>query len=477
MPASVSSVRIASLFTLAVTLSGCVSNDGFSVVQDATSREIGTAPRLIVSEEDAAEARVLTADLLRKPLTVENAVGVALLNSRSLQAAYNEIGIADAALLRASLPMNPKIGISRTTGGGELEIERELLVGIFGLATLPIRREIATEQLHAAQMRAAEATLRTAVEARRQYYRAVAALERVTTLKEIKLLTDAAADLAKRMGETGGMNKLDQAREFALAAETDNQLARARLDERLERERLVRILGLWGDRTQFKLPARLPNLPASVRHATDVEAQAIARRVDLQAARHDLAALAVSLGLTRTTRFVTDVELVGARTYTRSFDADGHRETSRSKKLGLELEIPIFDFGAARTSDAEERYMRAANLLADKAIKARSEAREAYIAYRGTHEIARHHATRILPLRQVIQEESLLHYSGMLTDVTALIADTKAQIAARMQSIDAKRDFWIAENEMRAALAGGGSGVSLGGGSAPAAAGGEAPGH
>lgn len=477
MAAERSLMRAVSVVAVTIALGGCVTNDGFSLVRDTTLRELGTSPRIVATEEDAAAVRSATADLLRRPLTAETVAAIALLNNRGLQAVYNEIGIADAALLRASLPPNPKIGISRTTGG-ELEIERDILVGIFGLITMPVRREIATEQLRAAQMRAAEATLRTAVDARRQFYRAVAASERVAALKEVKLLTDAAADLAKRMGETGGMNKLDQAREFALAAETDNQLARARLDERLERERLVRILGLWGDQANFRLPGRLPNLPASVRTAPDVEAQAIARRVDLQAARHDLAALAVSLGLTQTTRFVTDVELVGARTYKRSFDADGNRDTSRSKKLGLEFEIPIFDFGIARARDAEQRYMRAANVLADKAIRARSEAREAYVAYRGTHEIARHHAARILPLRAVIQEESLLHYSGMLTDVTVLIADTKAQIAARMQAIDAKRDFWIAENEMRAALAGGGGGVSLGGGgSAPAAAGGEAPGH
>ncbi len=470
-------LRLAAAVASAAVLGGCVAGDSFSVVRERTANEIGTAPRIVATDADAAEVRAATADLLRRPLTADAAVRIALSNSRSLQAAYNEMGIADAALIRGSLPSNPKIGISRTTGGAEFEIEREILAGIFGLVTLPVRREIASEQLRAAQMRAAEATLRTAVDARRQFHRAVAAGERVAGLREVKVLTDAGADLAKKLGESGGMNRLDQARELVLAAELDNQLARARLDERLEKERLVRMLGLWGDVTDVKLPPRLPKLPASVRSAADAEAQAIARRVDLQAARHDLAALAASLGLTQATRFVTDVELIGARSYSRSFGEDGHRETTRTRKLGLELEIPLFDFGAARALDAEQRYMRAANLLADKAIKVRSEAREAYLAYRGTFEIARHHETRILPLRAVIQEESLLHYSGMLTDVAALLADTKAQIAARMQAIDAKRDFWIAENELRAALAGGGSGVSVGGGSAPAAAGGEPAGH
>jgi outer membrane protein TolC len=476
MPSDVATPRPVFIFILAAALGGCsLTGDGFAPVQDVALREIGAGARIIATQEEAEEARAATQEWLRRPLTAESAARIALINNRALQAAYNELGIAQAALLRASLPPNPRIGWSRTTGVGELEIEREILLGLFGLVTLPARREIAAENMRAAQMRGAEATMRTALEARRQYFRAVGAAERVAALREIKVLTDATADLAKKMGETGGMNKLDQAREYALAAETDNLLARARLDERLERERLTRALGLWGEQTALKLPARLPSLPAAARAAPDVEAQAVARRVDLQAARHDLAALAASLGLTQATRLVSDVELIGARARHSETGGDGARESARTTKIGLELEIPLFDFGAARAQDAEQRYMRAANLLADKAVRVRSEAREAYAAYRGMHQIARHHQMRILPLRQTIQEESLLHYSGMLIDVTDLINDTKAQIAARMQAIDAKRDFWIAENEMRAALAGGGGGAAIsGGGGAPPAASGAA---
>ena len=87
-------------------------------------------------------------------------------------------------------------------------------------------------------MRAAEATLKLATDVRRQYWRAVAANHQVATLHQAKVTTNAAAELARKLGETGGMNKLDQARGYALAAELDSQLAKARLAQRLERERL-----------------------------------------------------------------------------------------------------------------------------------------------------------------------------------------------------------------------------------------------
>ena len=187
-------------------LGGCMStSETFAPVQAVTTPELGVSPQIIATEDDAIAAHALTASLLKAPLTGDAAVRIALLNNKQLQAAYNELGIARAALIKGSVPANPVIAIDRTTGGGALEIERQVLLNILSIATIPARREIAMEQLRATQMRAAEATLRTAMDARRQYLRAVAASERIVKLQKIKQLTDAGADIAKRLGETGGI--------------------------------------------------------------------------------------------------------------------------------------------------------------------------------------------------------------------------------------------------------------------------------
>ena len=450
-------LRNSALLLSALALSGCMGETGFGTVTAISLTEMGHQPQLIASEAELQQAGSRTAALLKKPLDAQSAVEISFLNNRALQASFNELGIAQAALIRGSLPANPRFGVSRLSGSGELEIEREVLVGLFSILTTPSRAARAQEEFSAAQMRAAETTLRLAIDVRRQYYRAVAANEQVAVLSEAKALTDTQADIAKKLGETGGLNKLDQAREYALAAELDNQLARARLNQKLERERLTRLLGLWGKDIDFKLPSRLPALPGKLRSADQVEAQALTRRVDLAAQKYQLEALAITLGLTQATRFATDIELIG-----RSKDVKDRatNTVTRQSGAGLEFEIPLFDFGTARGLEAESRYMQAANLLADKAVRIRSEAREAYAAYRGSWDIARHYDKSILPLRQDIQNEMLLHYNGMLKDLSSLITDTRTTILARMQAIDAKRDFWIAENEMRAALAGGGTGTS-----------------
>lgn len=69
--------------------------------------------------------------------------------------------------------------------------------------------------------------------------------------------------------------------------------------------------------------------------------------------------------------------------------------------------------------------MRAANLLAEKAVNVRSEARSAYQAYHSNYDIARHYRNSVVPLRTKIEEESLLTYNGMLTNTFELLADSR----------------------------------------------------
>ena len=59
------------------------------------------------SNSAAAQARVRS--LLSKPSTADAAVQIALLNNRTLQAAYNELGASEAEMVEASLPPAPSL--------------------------------------------------------------------------------------------------------------------------------------------------------------------------------------------------------------------------------------------------------------------------------------------------------------------------------------------------------------------------------
>lgn len=106
---------------------------------------------------------------------------------------------------------------------------------------------------------------------------------------------------------------------------------------------------------------------------------------------------------------------------------------------------------------SELAYMRAANLLAEKAVNVRSEARSAYEAYRSNYDIARHYRNSVVPLRTKVEEESLLTYNGMITNTFELLTDTRDKINSILLSVNAKRDFWLAEANLAPAIYGGGA--------------------
>jgi outer membrane protein TolC len=449
-----------------VLLSGCASfspDGGMDTVQAIATAELGKDVARISSDSDAAEVHARVQGLLRGTLRIDNAVQVALLNNRGLQAAFSELASAEAESVQASLPPSPTISLARLTATRELEIERQIIINVLGLLTLPRRAEIARTRFAQARLRAAEATLRLAADTRRAYYRAVAAAQLVGFLEEAKTAAEAASELTRKLGETGAINKLNQAREHAFYAELGTQLATARLRRETEREQLTRLLGLWGSDVQYRLPAALPNLPPRPKTMRQIEAEAIERRIDLAIARLELEALAKSLGLTKATRFVSDLEVAGMRNYERKTEINdaGEAETERTKWTGIEVEfqIPIFDFGESSERQAEAVYTRAVHRLAGLAVNIRSEARSAYRTHRAAYDISMQYRNEVLPLRKVISDETLLQYNAMIADPSELLVDARSRITSNAAAIEAKRDFWLAAVNLRTAIIGGGAGA------------------
>jgi outer membrane protein TolC len=425
-----------------------------TVVANVTGETIKKDVVSIRTEDDAEWAKGAVQDLLRRSLTVDAAVQIALLSNRGLQASYNELALAEADMVQESLPPNPTFSIFRIAGDGALEAERQIVGNILALSTLPFRSEIARQRFQKAQLRAAEETLRLAAEVRRTYFRAVAANELVGLLTDAKATAESTAQLASKLGQTGALNKLDQAREQVFYAETTADLATLRQDAASSRERLIRLLGLWDGDLGFRLPGKLPPLPQRPLSLPRIEVDAVEHRIDLQIARIELDALAKSLNLTEATRFVTLLDVAGVDRKTR----DPNGTSFRERGFDVQFQIPIFDGGEVRVRQATETYNQAFNRLTEKAVNVRSEARDAFRVYRSTYDIAGHYQREVLPLRKIISEEMQLRFSSMQVDVFALLAEARQRIAGLRAAIEAKREFWLAQSELKTAVNGGGGG-------------------
>jgi hypothetical protein len=425
----------------ALLLGGCATfseDGGTQKVSDALgTRGVTQQAPWIKNDADAARANDRVRTLLAQPLTADNAVQIALLNNRRLQAAYAELGIAEAELVQAGRLRNPGFSFGRTHRADDVEYERTFIFDLMGLLTMPLRTQLERERFEVAQGRMAADIMQVAADTRRAWISAVAAQQSAAYAEQVKSAAEAASELARRMVNAGNFSKLDQAREQAFYADAAAQLARARQQALAERERLTRLLGLWGNNIVFKLPERLPDLPPSLRDMTDIERQAMQQRLDVQGAVRNAENIANSMGLTKATGYFSVLEAKYIR----------NSESGQPRKTGYEIELrlPIFDSGSAKLARAENTHRQAVNHAADLAIRARSEVREAYGAWRTAYDLARHYRDEVVPLRTRISEETLLRYNGMLMSVFELLAESRQQVSAVINAIDAQRDFWLAD--------------------------------
>ena len=437
------------VLTSTLVLGGCASfsaDGGFGSVTATAKDRLGKDVQWARSEADLDTIDKRVGELLAKPLTVDDAVQVALLNNRGLQAQFQELGINEAELVQAGRFPNPGFSFGRLKQGDEIELERGLHFNLARLIAMPLIGQMEARRFEQTKGAVAMSVLSLAADTRKAYYNAVAAEETVRYMRQVKQAADASAELARRMEQVGNFTKLQRAREQVFYADAAQNLARAEQAQRSTRERLTRLLGAWGRQTQFSLPERLPELPKAPLELPDLEQVALSQRLDVQGAKLAAEQTARNLGLTRTTRFINVLELGVLR------NSSNEAPTQRGWEIGVEL--PLFDWGGARVARAEAIYMQTVHRAAETAVNARSEVREAYTGYRTAYDIARHQRDEVVPLNQRIAEENVLRYNGMLIGVFELLADARAQIASVNGAIEAQRDFWIAQADLDMALIG-----------------------
>jgi outer membrane protein TolC len=439
----------AAVAAVALLASGCASiseNRGFDAVSALAAERLGKDARLLRTGDDARSLASLIDEKLRTPLQADDAVQIALLNNRALQSAYWNVGIAEADLVQAGRLQNPSFSFQRTHQGNEVDLERSLTLNLVRMLTAPLAQRIEGRRFEQTKLMVANQMLLHAAETRRAYFEAVAAAQGVAYSMQVSGAAQASAELTGRMAQAGNSSQLDLAREQAFHAEATAAVGRAGKRAVAAREKLTRLMGLWGSGAQYRLPDRLPDLPAAPANLDDIERIAIRDRLDIQAAKVEAAQTASSLGLTKTTRFINVLDLG----YVRNSSAG----QPSAPGYAITLEIPLFDWGAARVAKSEAIYMQAVNKLAQTATEARSEARESYLDYRTSYDLAKHYRDLVIPLRKKISDETLLRYNGMLISVFELLADSREQASAVNSYIDALKDYWIAQTNLEAALGG-----------------------
>ena len=449
-------VAILVMITWIGLLIGCASvpkNAGFPDVQNIIEQRIGR--RVHWNQSTSEDAAVVDAvrSMLQQELTIDEAVQIALLNNRSLQATYEELGIAQADLVQAGLLRNPLFGASfrfpdKTVGGHRsTNTEFSVVQDFLDLLVRPLRKKVAAAQFEQTKLRVGNTILNLAAEVRSTYYALQADEQTIEMRRTVVQATEAAVDIATRQHDAGTLKTLDLANQQGFHDQAKLDMTRTDIQIVADRERLNRLMGIWGADTMWKLPERLPELPESEIPMEHLESIAVSQRLDLAAARQETQVVAHALSLTRKYRYF----------YVFDVGVDSEHDVADDVTFtgpNLTLELPIFDQRQASISRLEAQLRQSLQRLASLAIDIRSEVREIRERLLAARNVAKYHHDIILPLRQRIVDESQLYYNGMLIGVYELLLAKQNQVNAGREYIETLRDYWIARSDLERAVGG-----------------------
>jgi cobalt-zinc-cadmium efflux system outer membrane protein len=433
-------------------LVGCGSVDpaaSFPDVEALARERVGAELRWIRGTAEDAEVGRKVQELLANPLSVEAAVQIALLNNRTLQATYEELGVAQADLVQAGLLQNPVFsGMVRfpLKSAGVTNLEFDLVGNFLELLFLPARKQVAALEFEERKLRVSHAVLELASQTRSAYYSAISARQVSDLRRLVAQAAEASAEFAKRLHDAGNVSELSMTLEQVSYEQARIDWSKSESAVIDARERLTRLMGLWGQGAEWKAPERLPDVAVEELPLERAERLAISRRLDFQAALREVQVVAASLGLTQQTRLLGEFNL-GANA---ERDTDGHWVFGPT----FSFQIPIFDQGQARVAGGEAMLRMREHRLTALAVDIRSEVRSLRSRLVQDRYRIDHYAKVVIPLRERAVALTQERYNFMLVGVFELLEAKRREFDAYQEYIETVRDYWITRSDFLHAIGG-----------------------
>ena len=421
----------------------------FDDVASVVRERSGRTPQWSLDDHEQNAATGASRLLLEDGLTVDEAVGVALLRNPSLQATFAEIGISQADFAQSGLIANPELSgfVRFATPGSGTNTELSIAEDWLSLFLRPLRKRLGEAQLEQTKLLVADRVARLTASVKVAYLTLEARQHLVKRLHLIVDLNHVGEEFAAKQYEAGNIGELDLVNQQALLSQSRIELVQAEAAVRRGREVLNRDLGLWGKDTDWTIPDEITKVPETEIALEGLESLAMEQRQDLKAARWGVDLVARALAIKKRTRFFPIGINVGIES---ERDLGGQRVTGPT----LSIQLPIFDTGKASIARLQAEQLRAMRQLDAIAIDARSEVREARDAMIVARELVAFYGSVFLPQRSRVLDLTLLHYNMMLKGNYDLLLAKQGQVEAEKAFIEAWRDYWVARAELERAVGG-----------------------
>lgn len=386
---------------------------------------------------------------LAQPLAVDDAVSVALLRNPRLARGYARLGIAEADLYDAARISNPTFSVSvldsNESGASDL-VTYGLTQPFLDVLMLSTRKRFARGEVQRIRLAVAAEMLDLVREVETAYYD-YAGERQVARLRG--LVANAAnlsARLAERFYKAGNINRQELRIEQAAWSEASIAASRAAVDAQAKRNHLNRLMGLSAEQNDWQLQGSLP-LPTE--QEDDLPAlidMALHKRLDLKAMQQEVVLLEDALGVTRSYRFVGDVEV----------GLEYERETDRSRLFGptLAFQLPLFNRGRGRVLRSQSQLEDSRARLRELEIGISNQvdlAGRQVALHRGVFE---RHRDYLVPQREEIVEQTQKLQNYMIVGQFELLRTRQDAYDAYQGYIESLRDYWLARVELAHAVGG-----------------------
>jgi len=205
-------------------------------------------------------------------------------------------------------------------------------------------------------------------------------------------------------------------------------------------------MGVWGSDTDWKVLAKLPDVPAPEANVATLEALAVSQRLDLAAAREEISASAAALGITRRSALIPELNV--------SAHVEREQDGATTVGPGIELPLPIFSQGQPAKAAAAARLRQQQKRYVALGVAIRAETRRLFARLMSSRQRAEHYQRVVLPLRRQIVEQTQLQYNAMHVGVSQLLEAKRNEIDGGREYIETLRDYWIARAELERAIGG-----------------------
>jgi cobalt-zinc-cadmium efflux system outer membrane protein len=388
------------------------------------------------------EAEDKLRSLMKDTVTVDQAVQIALLNNRDLQALYSELGVAQADLVQAGLLKNPIFDAAvlfPVSGGGRPDIEISAVMNFLDIFYLPLRKQVAASRFEEVKSRLAGSVLEFTGRVRSTFYFYEADEQMLELRQTVVQALSASFEVARRLYSVGNITDLDFARERALLESGKLALRSAEIQARQRREQLNILMGLWGAQTDWHSRRRLPEIPDEPMQTVDVEQLALKQSLDLSAARHRIETAGRQLGFSRWTALLPEID---------AGPSIERREGSWEVGPRLEFPLPLFDQGQGQIGRAAAELRRSQQDYYAVAVRVRSTARAVRDRLEGARDRALYYRDILLPLHERIVNETQLQYNAMQLGPLQLLRAREQQIETAVRYVETLREYWIARADL-----------------------------